>query len=88
VIVERPGGAVVATKMLYANHYFWTAIELRVLVPDPARGNGFWFASVSRSRSDGLNGYLGPIVRAKVRDEVQRGMEAALNAGKLALEKP
>ena len=26
VTVERPDGAAVATKMLYANHYFWTAI--------------------------------------------------------------
>jgi len=24
--------------MLYASHYFWTAIELRVLVADPSRG--------------------------------------------------
>ena len=25
-------------KMLYASHYFWTGIEFRALVPDPARG--------------------------------------------------
>jgi hypothetical protein len=87
VMIERPDGAVVATKMLYANHYFWTAIELRVLVPDPARGKGFWFASVSQSRSDGLDGYLGPIIRARVRDEALKGMEAALKAGKASLEK-
>jgi hypothetical protein len=37
VIQERPDGTVVASKMLYASHYFWTALELRVLVPDPAR---------------------------------------------------
>ncbi len=88
VIVEQPDGTAVASKMLYANHYFWTAIELRVLVPDRERGEGFWFASVSQSRSDGLSGYLGPIVRAKVRDEAQKGMEAALKAGKSLLEKP
>ncbi len=88
VVVEEPGGAAVATKMLYANHYFWTAIELRVLVPDAARGNGFWFASVSQSRSDGLTGYLGPIIRTKVRDEAQKGMEAALKASKVSLETP
>jgi hypothetical protein len=87
VMVEQPNGAAVATKMLYANHYFWTAIELRVLVPDPARGNGFWFASVSQSRSDGLGGYLGPIIRGKVRDEAQKGTEAALRAAKASLEK-
>ena len=87
VTVETPDGAAVATKMLYANHYFWTAIELRVLVPDEAR-KGFWFASVSQSRSDGLTGYLGPIIRAKVRDEAQEGLEAALKAAKASLERP
>jgi len=39
----RPGRTVVASKMLYASHYFWTALELRVLLADPARGAGFWF---------------------------------------------
>ncbi len=87
VIVEQPEAAAVATKMLYANHYFWTAIELRVLVPDPARGAGFWFASVSQSRSDGLGGFVGPIIRGKVRDEAQKGMEAALRAAKNLLER-
>jgi hypothetical protein len=87
VIVEQPDGAAVATKMLYANHYFWTAIELKVLVPDPARGAGFWFASVSQSRSDGLGGSLGRVIRGKVRDEAQKGMEAALRAAKASLER-
>jgi len=87
VTVEQPTGAAVVTKMLYANHYFWTAIELRVLVPDPARGKGFWFVSVSQSRSDGLGGYLGPLIRGKVRDEAQKGSEAALRAAKALLEK-
>ena len=86
VTVETPDGAAVATKMLYANHYFWTAIELRVLVPDQAR-KGFWFTSVSQSRSDGLTGYLGPIIRTKVRDEAQKGLESALRAAKASLEK-
>ena len=56
-ISEQPTHVAVVSKMLYASHYFWTAIELRVLVPDPARGEGFWFVSVNRSRSDGLSGF-------------------------------
>jgi hypothetical protein len=39
-IAETPTHVAVASKMLYASHYFWTAIELRVLVPDPSRGEG------------------------------------------------
>ena len=36
--------------MLYASHYFWTGLEVRALMPDPARGTGFRFLTVSRSR--------------------------------------
>jgi hypothetical protein len=28
-----PDGAIVASKMLYASHDFWTGLELRVLLP-------------------------------------------------------
>lgn len=38
-IREGPDDTVIATKMLDASHYFWTALELRTLVPDPSRGN-------------------------------------------------
>lgn len=36
-IREAPDSTVVASKMLYASHYFWTALELRVLLPDELR---------------------------------------------------
>ena len=77
-IANQQSHVVVVSKMLYASHYFWTAIELRVLVPDPARGEGFWFANVNRSRSDGLDGFVGSIIRGKVRGEAESGMQAAL----------
>ncbi len=85
-IQDRNDATVVASKMLYASHYVWTALELRVLVPDPSRGSGFWFVTVNRSRSDGLNGFLGGIVRRKVRSEVEKGSLAALSATKHELE--
>jgi hypothetical protein len=87
VIDEVPERVVIASKMLYASHYFWTAIELRVLVPDPAHG-GFWFASVNRSRSDGLSGFVGSLIRGKVRSEAEKGMLAALNITKTTMERP
>ena len=73
--------------MLYASHYFWTALELRVLLPDPSRGPGFWFVSVNRSRSDGLSGFVGRVIRGKVRGEAEKGMAAVLVATKSRLEK-
>jgi hypothetical protein len=86
VIAEQPTHVTVASKMLYASHYFWTALELRVLVPDPARGQGFWFASVNRSRSDGLSGFVGSLIRGKVRGEAEKGMLAVLRTTKARLE--
>lgn len=86
VITQQPTHIAVASKMLYASHYFWTALELRVLVPDPARGQGFWFASVNRSRSDGLSGFVGRVIRGKVRGEAEEGMAAVLVGTKKMLE--
>jgi len=86
-IVQEPTHAVVVSKMLYASHYFWTAIELRVLVPDAERGPGFWFASVNRSRSDGLSGFTGALIRGKVRGEAEKGMMAVLQSTKSRLER-
>ncbi len=87
VIREGPENTVMASKMLYASHYFWTALELRALVPDPSRGPGFWLFTVSRSRSDGLSGFTGRIIRGRVRREAREGILAALKATKRKLEK-
>jgi len=86
-IAKQQSHVVVVSKMLYASHYFWTAIELRVLVPDPARGQGFWFANVNRSRSDGLDGFVGSLIRGKAQDEAKGGMKAALAITKQRMER-
>jgi hypothetical protein len=87
VVIHPHGrGTIVATKMLYASHYFWTALELRALIPDPARGKGFWFASVSRSRSDGLTGFTGLFARNRVRSSAKDGLLKVLRATKRRLE--
>jgi len=87
VVMQQPTHVAVASKMLYASHYFWTALELRVLVPDPSRGPGFWFVNVNRSRSDGLSGFVGSLIRGKVRGEAEKGMTAALKTTKTTLER-
>ena len=88
VIHEAPHETVVASKMLYASHYFLTALELRVLAADPARGPGFWFITVSSSRIDGLTGFTGFFVRRRVRSEAERGTQTILAATKARLEHP
>ena len=87
-MVEGAEGVDVASKMLYASHYFWTGVELRALLPDASRGPGFWFVTVSRSRSDGLSGFIGFIIRGRVRSGVQKGAMAALLATKRSMETP
>jgi hypothetical protein len=86
VIREGAEETVVASKMLYSSHYFWTALELRVLIPDALRGTGFWFVSVNRSRSDGLDGFTGSIVRSRVRSQAQDSLARSLTATKTRLE--
>jgi hypothetical protein len=85
-IREGASDTVVTSKMLYASHYFWTGIELRALLPDPPRGQGFWFVTVNRSRSDGLSGFTGMFVRRRVRSEVEDGALASLQSTKRLLE--
>jgi len=85
-IRERPTETVVASKMLHASHYFWTAIELRTLLPDPSRGPGFWFVTVNRSRSDGLSGFTGMFVRGRVRTRVRDGVLSVLQTTRQKLE--
>ena len=79
-------GAIVASKMLYASHYFWTGLELRVLLPDSSRGQGFWLITVNRSRSDGLSGSTGFFLRNVVRGKVEEGMLDALRKTKQMME--
>jgi len=86
-IADQQTHVAVVSKMLYASHYFWTAIELRVLVPDAARGEGFWFVNVNRSRSDGLSGFTGSMIRGRGRDETEKGMESALRSTKARMER-
>ena len=85
-IADQQTHVAVVSKMLYASHYFWTGIELRILVPDPARGEGFWFANVNRSRADGLDGLVGSVIRGKARGEAEEGMQAALKITKSRME--
>jgi hypothetical protein len=88
VIKEAPTETVIASKMLYASHYFWTALELRILVSDPKRGPGFWFVNINRSRTDGLDGLLGRLIRGRVRGGVQKGIMVSLRTAKEKMETP
>jgi hypothetical protein len=86
VIVPGAEESLIASKMLYATHYFWTALELRVMVHDPARGPGFWLVTINRSRTDGLTGFTGFFIRRRARSDIQAGTRAVLEGTKQLLE--
>ena len=85
-IREGPEDTLVTSKMLYASHYFRTGLEMRSLIPDASRGNGFWFVTVNRSRSDGFDGAAGGVIRRRVKREVQDATIATLQATKQKFE--
>ena len=78
----------VGSKMLYASHYFHTALELKLLIRDTARQDtrGFYLISLNRSRSDGLTGFFGGIVRRAALGEAVKSLESFLALGKQKLE--
>jgi hypothetical protein len=84
----RDVSVAVASKMLYASHYFHTALELRFLVKDSARATakGFYLISLNRNRSDGLTDTFGGIVRVTAERRMRSALAKHLEMGKKHLE--
>jgi hypothetical protein len=87
-VSEGTDNVIVTSKMLYANHYFHSALELRLLLPDPARGPGFWLITVVTSRTDGMTGLTGLFVRPRIRSGARDGSANILIGTKRKLEAP
>lgn len=81
---EGTGVSAVAIKQLYASHYFHTALDVSVCVPD---GPGFYLLTLKGSEQDGLTGLKGSIVRRVVVDKTRSSLEKALGAIKDAIER-
>ena len=84
-ISETADTTVIASKLLYADHYFRAALELQVLIPDSSRGIGFWLVTVKRLRSDGLGGSRGGMIRPRIEKNAVEGLTGALRATKARL---
>ena len=77
----------IATKQLYASHYFHTALELRALVDDGApTGGAHYLVALNVARSDGLTGLFGGMVKAKATKGSREGLRNALAAIKRRCE--
>lgn len=78
---------VVATKMLYASHYFHGALDLRYVVADPGDANSFVLIAVTRTRSDGLTGFTGALIGGTVRARALEAMRDYLRFTKQSAER-
>jgi hypothetical protein len=76
----------VAIKQLYASHYFETALDLTVCVPDEKQLPGMYLITLKGSQQAGLTGLKGGIVRKVAVDKTRSALERALGAMKASLE--
>jgi len=77
----------IATKQLYANHYFHTALEIRALLDASPERKSHYLVVLNMGRSDGLTGLFGGIVKSKAQSGARDGMVKALSATREAVER-
>ncbi len=73
----------IASKQIYANHYFNASQALTAFVRVP---EGAYLVSENRSRADGLEGPFGKIKRGVVEKKAVEGLRAILEQSKASLE--
>jgi len=78
----------IAVKQIYASHYFETALDLTVCVPDEISSahRGFYLITLKGSQQAGQTGLKGSIVRKVAVDKTRSSLERALQAIKRGLE--
>jgi hypothetical protein len=78
--------AVIASKQIYANHYFNAFLSLTAFVSVPGATNGAYLVYENRSRADGLEGPFGKIKRGVVEKKAVEGLRGILEHSKASLE--
>jgi len=73
----------IASKQIYANHYFNASLALTAFVRLP---EGAYLVYENRSRADGLEGPFGKIKRGVVEKKAVEGLRAILEQSKASLE--
>jgi hypothetical protein len=89
VICRAPGGvSAVAIKQLYASHYFHTALDVSVCVPETAKPGrrGFYLITLKASEQEGLTGLKGSTLRKIAIGRIRSSLETALAVIKSSLE--
>lgn len=76
----------VASKQIYANHYFNAFLALTAFVNVPGAANGSFLVYENRSRADGLEGPFGKIKRGVVEKKALEGLRGIIAQSKASLE--
>ncbi len=84
---ERETGPqiVIASKQIYANHYFDSSLGLTAFVNIPGANSGSFLLYENRSRADGLEGMFSKIKRGIVEDRAVDGLKAILEQSRVNL---
>jgi hypothetical protein len=69
---------VIASKRIYASHYFQAGLELLAVVGAP--GGGFYLMDLYRARIDPPTGMLSGVLLGKIRAGIEQGVAEALKA--------
>ncbi|MBZ5608266.1 MAG: hypothetical protein LAP38_08415 [Acidobacteriia bacterium] len=88
IIYQLPDRAWIASKQIYASHYFDASLAITLVVDDPAdlSGHSIYLAYLNRSRIDLLGGILGGLRRSVVRGRLVGGMSRNLQQTVTKLE--
>jgi hypothetical protein len=76
--------ALIATKQIYATHYFDAALGLTLVFDD--RASGFYLLTIDRARTRSLSSFVRGFVRGIVQRRSRDAMEKILRSTRLTLE--
>ncbi|MGE5816562.1 MAG: hypothetical protein ACM37Z_00960, partial [Deltaproteobacteria bacterium] len=88
-IYRRPGTGhtLIASKQIYASHYFEASLGLTAVVVAQSEEPNFYLLYLNRSRSDALHGGFSGLARGQVKRSARSGLRENMERIKLLIEK-
>jgi hypothetical protein len=83
-----PSRAAVASKQIYASHYFQAGLDLTALIDAPKPPGGFTLVDLYRARIDPPTGMLSGVLLGKIRGGIEQGVAEGLKTAKARTEAP
>lgn len=74
IVFRQPGQAVIASKQIYASHYFEASLGITFALDDPGSAGNMYLVYVNRSSIDLLGGFFGGFRRAMLRGRLLDGL--------------